>query len=115
MVEDLDDLGTETSSERGVASQSVLSSHTPLLVSGGTEWQIALSEEPVMGYDAVARGEDVRKVGPHVTVHGDCATLTKLRPGRRREVGVRMHADHYEHHVDIAVHLVTAGAGCLHR
>ena len=63
-----------------------------------------------MGNDAVAGGEDVGEVGPHVAVDGDGAPWTEGGAGRGSQLGVGAHPDDDEDHVDVADHVLAVGA-----
>jgi hypothetical protein len=65
VIEDLDDLGAEAAGELAVPAGRVLPGDPALLVRGGAERQVCLTEQPVVGDDAVAGRADARQAGAH--------------------------------------------------
>jgi hypothetical protein len=79
VVEDLDDLRAEAASELPVAAEGVLAGDPALLVRRGTEREVGLPEQSVMGDDAVARGENIRQAGLHGGIDLDGAANAETR------------------------------------
>ena len=104
LVENLHDLGAEAAGELPVPAERVLARDPALLVRGGAEREVGLAEQPVVGDDAVAGGEDVGQAGPHLPVHRDRASDAERSSGAGGQAGVGADADDDQDHVGEAGH-----------
>jgi hypothetical protein len=99
VVEDLHDLGAQGAYELAVPAGGVLPGDPSLLVRGGSQGQVGLAEEPVVGDDAVPGGEDVRQAGAHHPVDVNRAAGAEAGPGGSCQSGLRPHSHYDQDHV----------------
>ena len=112
LVEDLHHLGAQAARELPVPAQRVLPGDPALLVRGGAQRQVGLSEQPVMSDHAVPGGEHIRQAGPHPSVDRDRALDAERGPGSGRQAGVGTDADDDQDQVGRAGHGRAVGCGC---
>ena len=98
-VKDLDHLGPEAPGELPITAECVLAGYPTLLVGGGAEWQVGLAQQSVVGDHAVAGGEHVGEIRPHVAVDGNRALGANGRAGFDGQARVRPHTDDHEDNV----------------
>ena len=108
-VEDLDDLGPQTSGELGAPPDGVLARHPTLFVGRGAERQVRQAHQAMVGRDAVSGGEDTLEVGAHAPVHTESPADAELGPRGGCQRRVRTYADDHQHHVGQGRHFGPRG------